>query len=319
MTRIFGKKWEIEIHDGVEAKVWDNLDCNFRVTLTSDSAPNEMDLDITNQAGGSRDFVYRKDLNVTLRAGYIDSFGEIFRGNIEHTTHAHDVTEWNTNVFCKDGGAALRTLRISASFKKDTPIYLVIDKVIKSLTLPPKVESQLESINTLTKGKIDILPVPQRAPVKKKKRTKKQGEKSYAQRVKDRRTRLAASRAKAEELKAKKAIVLRGSAERKLSLLCDSYGLKWEVVGQKLNIMPIEATVSDEIFVLDKDSGLIGHPTPLEKGWRFPAKMNWKIKPNMYFNVESEDVSGLFVAVKVEHIGDTRSDEWSTFIEGVAA
>lgn len=66
---------------------------------------------------------------------------------------------------------------------------------------------------------------------------------------------------------------------------------------------------------LTPQTGLIGWPEQYEgelSGWTVQSLLNPKIRPGVSVSLESRQVNGLFIADRVRHAGDTRSNEWTT-------
>jgi len=84
----WGHYLKISASDGETIRSWENIsgqgiDATFKVTKTGDSTPNELELTIFNLNRDSREFLARRNVVIELVAGYKDSSGLIFRGNIE--------------------------------------------------------------------------------------------------------------------------------------------------------------------------------------------------------------------------------------------
>ena len=91
----------------------------------------------------------------------------------------------------------------------------------------------------------------------------------------------------------------------------------------------------DDKYILDFNpkSGLIGTPVQTEIGIQCKVLLNPKIKLNSLFHVDNQritnyqyqqgtvvrglDSEGIYRAIKVTHIGDTRDTDWYTEIEAI--
>lgn len=315
-------EYELIIDNGAERRIWRSdkpgapgLDISFQGAVTTDGEPNHCEIQMFNLSEDSRGFISKKNIGVELKAGYRDAIGTIFKGTLDSINHKNDHTDWISILNVKDGATALKYLHISESFKKDTPVYRVIERIIDRLTATPDIEAELEVINEITQEKIDILPVLDAPPPKKKKTSRIQRQLTKQERIKRKKEQLAASRARSRELKLKKDIILRGAAGEKLNVFAQAYKLKWFVTDQKLFVMPIEAVLTDEEIELNPGSGLIGSPEPIETGYKVFANLNHLFKPARVIRLNSRYVKGLYEIVKHEFRGDTSSNEWDSELE----
>jgi hypothetical protein len=317
MTRLFKRAWGISVNDGREQRDFD-LDLRFTIVKTNDSTPNEGEIQILNMGRDSRGFVDRRNLQVVLRAGYEGEIGEIFRGNTELVRNGpslnHSGTEWESNLFCLDGGTALRNLFISQSFKSGTDVRTVIDKILKSLTaIPPGLDQELAKINQLTLDAIKLESFKPVTPnVKGKKKTTQQQQipdierqqREYLQKAQ------AAQQAALKKTLAKSE-ALRGSAINKLRYLTDSLGLNVTINNQSISIRPKGLAASGDLIVISQDSGMVGKPVKVDNGWEVISLLRHEFEPGLAVVVESlNEGSGVLFIQRVEHTGDTRGQEW---------
>ncbi|MBF2051963.1 MAG: hypothetical protein IGS03_00690 [Candidatus Sericytochromatia bacterium] len=312
--KLFDRRYELEVNDGKEARVWTDLNVGFKITKTNEATPNEMELTFYNLGPDSRAFIYRKNLNVILKAGYRDSMGLVFRGNIEFINHEKQGTDWISRIYCKDGGAALRTLTIQKTFAKGTPLTRVIEDLIKKLgELPPGLAGQLQQINQLAQREIDVQGFkPKKPPVKQKKKTKAQPpQQSEAQQRDEYLKKKEDQRQKADDTKLQKALVLRGSAIEKLKILCETLGLVCHVTDQSLSVYPAGLAESTRVIDLDVSSGLIGSPERTENGgWKVMSLLRHELNPGMLVSVGSLYLDDVLLVQRVEHTGERSSGPW---------
>jgi hypothetical protein len=310
---LFNRFWAVDINDGNEQRTFTG-DIEFSISKTNDTTPNECELVLHNLSDDSRKFIDRRNLNVTVSAGYQQGHGVMFRGNIELTDHARALPGWTSSILVHDGGAALRNLTISETIKEGADVTKVIDKILKSLqNVPPGIESQLAEINRLKQETIALAsfkPKQDRQP-RQARKTNQQGsvpdiqtqQRQYLQK----RQQLAAA---AEVRKVDKARVLRGSAVAALKTLTDSLGLNLQINDQKISIYPPGVTISDQVINLTPLSGLIGSPRRQDNGYVVQTLLRHELNPGMPIAIESERVTGVFAIARVDHRGNTRSDEW---------
>lgn len=323
---LFNRAWSLAVNDGVQQLEFD-LNIAFRIVKTADTTPNECEITVYNLSDDSRNFIDRRNLQVILTAGYRESSGEIFRGNTELVIKnksgrggkyaQHDFTghTWNTTMLCLDGGAALRNLTVSESVASGTDVKRVIERILKNLTsLPPGLESQLAEINRLTQNTIDLTTFKPKTEVKRGRTSNRQKNlPSIEQQQRDYLQRREAVRQQAEQIKLKKAAVFHGASIKKLQSLCDQIGLVCSINNQAINIYPRGLTaVTGDVIVISADTGMVGSPRRIENGYSVMSLLRHEFNPGMPVLVESQDFTGVLGIERLEHRGDTRSNDWYT-------
>ena len=102
----------------------------------------------------------------------------------------------------------------------------------------------------------------------------------------------------------------------------------------KVNIVSAKDISEGNILSFGPDSGLIGTPTQTEYGISCKVLMNPQITINTLFHVDNRkiegyrytpgqpvrslDSEGIYRAVRVTHIGDTRGNNWYTQIDAIS-
>lgn len=109
----------------------------FKVEKTLDKAPNTGDITITNLSASTRASLQSKNAKVILLAGYGDSLGQIFVGDIRTIDHVRNGSDWETKLQSGDGERAFLSARISTSFGVGTGAIKVIDTAATKLTGGP--------------------------------------------------------------------------------------------------------------------------------------------------------------------------------------
>ena len=140
-----------------------------------------------------------------------------------------------------------------------------------------------------------------------------------------------------------------GSAHGALTKACAAAGLKWSIQNGKIQVTQLLNSTQRQAAVINEGSGMIGSPErvyksaeqmqkkPLEKGEKRPEnttnilstnpdkqrRRGWRVKtllrpdisPGDLVVVESNTVTGTFMAEKVEHSGDFCDGDWATALE----
>lgn len=321
-SKLFGRSLIIIANDGkqeieIETRPGQpGIQCKFDIQKSADSTPNEADIELYNLKEETRAFFYQKNTRIILKAGCAGEYKEIFKGNIELPNNAHENTEWCTKVHCKDGGAALRTLTISKTFKKGTYETEIINAVLKSLLVPPKVASQFAELNKLAKGKIQLsgFKAASKDVVKKKRETQAQrAEKPIEQQKAEYLQRIQKRENTASEKKLEKAEIFKGLAWEKLTWLCKEAGLIFSVTNGVINIYPKGLAYDNDLILLTPQSGLIGSPERIEKGFKVISQLMGEIEPGKLIACESKYLDASFLVQNLYHRGDTTgAGDWVT-------
>lgn len=101
---------------------------------------------------------------------------------------------------------------------------------------------------------------------------------------------------------------------------CASCGLSWTIQDGILQIKKPGDTMNREVFVISKDTGLVGIPArvALEQnnnevkklGYDVSFLLNGAIGVNDYIKLESNVVTGFFKVFSINHAGDNMSGDW---------
>lgn len=111
-----------------------------------------------------------------------------------------------------------------------------------------------------------------------------------------------------------------GKVDDVIDELAESMGLTYSVQDKTIQLLPRNGALGDPPIALDASTGLIGSPSIGENDVVTAASLlNGVIRPGRRVNLDSAIVSGQFIAEKVQHIGETWGNEWTTKLEMVAA
>jgi Baseplate hub gp41 len=94
--------------------------------------------------------------------------------------------------------------------------------------------------------------------------------------------------------------------------------LDWSVQDGALQIYPTGEDTGETAVLLNENTGLLGVPNKTEDGFVAKSLLNPDIIPGRQIQVESKFLTGraIFVAEKVNHIGDVREGDFVTKVEG---
>ncbi|MEI6806061.1 MAG: hypothetical protein WCK49_06095, partial [Myxococcaceae bacterium] len=125
------------------------LDISFFVEKTLTAEPNTAEIKIWNLNSVNRKTLQdQKHIPVLLKAGYQNSVGLLFKGDLTEVFSQCEGPDWVTTVRSGDGLVALRSAQIQQSFKAGTPILEVLKSIAKTLGISTgDAMSKLERLN----------------------------------------------------------------------------------------------------------------------------------------------------------------------------
>ena len=134
-----------------ETRNWDGIDFSAGILKTENTEPNEVEITVYNLNADSRSFMARPGTTIEIDAGYKQTHGIIFRGQIDNCTNTHNRNDWETKITALDGARAARSAKISQTFKSGTQHTAIFNALVSELT------KQIEpDVPALTAGNIDL-------------------------------------------------------------------------------------------------------------------------------------------------------------------
>lgn len=119
--------------------------------------PNPCHIEIFNLSPANRAILSRyKNAPVCLKAGYKNSIGVIFQGDMIRCTHLKETTSWKTILANGDGALASATKRTNKSYAKGTPIKAIVEDLIKQIGLPSHSLHELKEIDGRLKRNLSL-------------------------------------------------------------------------------------------------------------------------------------------------------------------
>lgn len=131
MSRLFGRK--VQLQAGTQ--LFEKLRIAFKVRRSLSKNPHPAEIQIYNLGSQSRAAFQTKGLKLILAAGYAESFGQIWSGELRTVSHVKDRADWIAKAAGGDSENLIRTARISKSYRAGTPIATVIRDVAKATGL----------------------------------------------------------------------------------------------------------------------------------------------------------------------------------------
>ncbi len=114
-------------------------------------------------------------------------------------------------------------------------------------------------------------------------------------------------------------IALCKTARDELNAICDRFNARASIQDGVLQIIPRGESLDREAFVLSPQTGLIGSPERTEVGVRVTSLLQGGINPGRLIEIQSQYLSGLYIAENVEHVGDTWEYSWYTTVDCIKA
>lgn len=130
--------------------------------------------------------------------------------------------------------------------------------------------------------------------------------------------------------------VMFGLARAGLRDLADTAAARWSIQNGQLTIIPLAGYLPGEVVLINSATGLIGAPEATEQGITLNVLLNPNIKMGQLIQLNNQDITqtiikeqffpgntdlnliaavdstddGLFRVIVIEHVGDTRGQEW---------
>ena len=125
------------------------LNIAFEIEKDLSPAPNNCHIEIFNLSKENRETLTRqKRIRALLKAGYRDSLGILFKGDLLSCKHIKEGPTWKTSLAIGDGLNLIQTARLEKSYAKGTPIKTIIKDLAEKLGLGPgNALHQLEKLN----------------------------------------------------------------------------------------------------------------------------------------------------------------------------
>lgn len=109
--------------------------------------------------------------------------------------------------------------------------------------------------------------------------------------------------------------VVNGTMEEALDKLVARQGGEWSFQNGDLQITKPGGHTNAEAWLLSPTTGLENAPEKTKTGATASCRLNGLIAPGRLIAIESDTLTGYYVAQSVDHTGDTHGDDWTTKIE----
>jgi len=263
------------------------LKINFNVEKSLVGYPNKANIKIYNLKKSSRNALEEEGTSIELYAGYEDTETVLlFKGDIINAIHIKQSTEWITEVYALDGYNALKDSVINKGFPAGTSVSTVYDELV----------NKLEGVSKgITQGLAECI----------------SGKRSFL-----------------------RSIQLSGSIKEFLEFIKEDCGVEYSINDGVMETTQYKIPLTDEpTFIINQNSGMIGSPEKNEQGITVRnhllpnLKLGRRIEiksistklniGNAFFRKVSEiRDTGVYMIIKLVHVGDTRDNQWETIITG---
>lgn len=267
----------------------------FNVVNSTDPEANTADVVISNLSEHTRNELLKKTIKpqLLIEAGYDEAFGQIYRGKAIELEARVENTGWTLRAAGKDGLDALRSV-VNVSLAPNSTLDHAFEQIqnkLKTLGI-----NSADAVNRVKKGDI------------------------------------AAGAAKLVD-----GFVGFGRYLTEMDKLTGKIGAEWSIQGEKLEIRLPAETLPGTALQISPSSGLIGSPEriydeTLNKGTkskkaaaknhkssdliiRFTSLLQPDLRPYARIEMDSREFKGSFRVERVEHVGDTHGQEWSSTVE----
>jgi len=137
----------------------------FEIEKDLEPEPNPCEITIFNLNPINRTTLSKyQRVPVILKAGYLDSLGVIFQGDMIRCNHIKEGASWKTTLSCGDGATAIQSKRTNKTYTKGTPVKTVFGDLSKQLGIPSgNADSQINQLNSKLERSLSVSSNPMAA------------------------------------------------------------------------------------------------------------------------------------------------------------
>ena len=283
----FLRKYRVRVIDGNDVALdVSDLRVKFNIQRVGYQAINYGDIEIYNLSAQTEVYIVKYGMRVTIEAGYENGqYGKIFDGDVfQPLWEREQVTDYKLTLHCFDGDSQLNNnfigMTVQASHDQRTDLLAIMEN----------------ARNTFGSGQIssDI-----------------------------------------SSIKMPRGRVFFGMPKTHFRQIARANNAQWSYQDRQLMMSKLTDVPQGEALVISPSSGLIGSPQQTQDGVQFRTLLNPAVSvqfPAMQVKLDMAsirqekiligqlqtrlDQDGLYYVAAVNHIGDTRGNEWYTDITG---
>jgi len=282
---LYGRRYRIWVYDknGETAIDVSQLRCTFNIVKTIMIQPLWSEVTIYNLAPETENKIIKEGYHVVVEAGYEGNmYGKIFSGNvIQPIREKEGGTTYKLTLVSMSADQFLAYGTVNFSLTRGQNARSIIENIVSQSSIPSQLGSISENLSDsqLTRGKVVF-----------------------------------------------------GKAIDYLRQVAQSENATCYIDDGEINILRMDDEPT-EIIDLSPSSGLIGVPTQYDYGAKIKCLLNPNIKIGSLVHVDNSlirnqkydigqpvymlDHDGIYRVIKINHIGDTRGNDWYTELETV--
>lgn len=284
---LFGRRYRVIVSDKTGNKALDvsDLKCVFDIQKTMQMQANYSIVTIYNLSAQTENTLINEGNRVVIEAGYEgEQYGCIYDGTVvQPLRDKQDGVNYLLTLNCLDGDGFLNGGVVNFSISKGQTHVDVSKALLSKATISTTFNAMSQSLGntSLIRGKVCF-----------------------------------------------------GLSKDYLRQIAISNNASIYLEDGKVNIIQAKDLPKDEIINLDPTSGLLGVPAQTEYGVSFKCMLNARIKINSLVHINNTlvhdmqsqigqvvrplDNDGIYRIIKINHVGDTRGDDWYTACESVS-
>lgn len=270
MSLLFNRTAELTITGAGESRTISGLRIAFSVRKSRSDTPNTADISVWNPNSSTRLSALDNQGVVELRAGYNGNNLLVTRADIDRSIVDRSPPDIILDIQAQEGLRKLRKTTVSISHANGSSVQSVLDEIVGILDIP--IRPTDADLSVALRGGFAHVGRPARA----------------------------------------------------LSDLMRRVKGFWSIQNGELLILPEKgANEGNEIPLLTPLTGMVGSPLPIEeqtdsakkgttprRGHMVTALLRPEVEPGSMIEIASLDVQGTFIVDEVEHVGDTRGQQW---------
>ncbi|TWH46326.1 hypothetical protein [Sporomusa sp. KB1] len=300
---LYGRKFRVYVADKAD-NAWDvsNLRCTFSIEKKARAVSNYAEINIYNLTNDTETEIIKEGVRIIVEAGYdgiidtetgqqteVKQYGKIFDGDIiQFVRSREDNVDYVLSLICLDGDAFLNNGILKTTLNAGVTQRQIVEHIAQRSIVPNKTKPT-------EIGRISPELSTQRLPRGK---------------------------------------VFFGMPKNYLGDIARDNAASFWVDEGKIYIAKATDIAPDEALVLTPQTGLIGSPQQVQDGVSFRCLLNPAIKLQTMIKLDNVlirqakyqiglipsklDEDGQYQVYKLNHIGDTRGDEWYTEVIGVS-
>jgi hypothetical protein len=281
-----GEAFRRAIEVTVDGREFSDLRCDFNITKSLKTEPNNLDLVVYNLSEDSRGYLQelalkKKAIPVQIAVGYKDTkvLDQIWLGDLRRCISVNNPPEWITTLSSGDGEKSTQSAKIQQSFGYNTPIDTVLNAIIRAVN---------SSLGANRLSNTEAQTIVRNAKMNAGGRMLSSG------------------------------ITISGNAVKELEKFCESCGIEVSIQDNKLQLLERRKALSETSILVSPKTGMIGTPEVDHKGViQIQHLIQPGFKPGRLMSVVSKRVQGLYRIESLEYIGSTWDlQSWIVNIQG---